>query len=227
MAYTNTWSVAAPTDPSPANAIASYDRQTRLNVQERLNSIIGVAIGTALADPIIPVTQSMLIYRTELDLLNPLLPLNAILNQEFYIHGSAGQFYPVTYVKPANAETGLIIAQASHGSPNKVIFSLSAIPIGATLIDATIYWTAPATTSMRLIAYRQAFSALTALADTGGLLIGNGALITTVLAYPALTVVLTANAYYLDVATTQGAGDTITIWGVKVRYSTPTANVRR
>lgn len=59
MAYTNTWSETAPLGTADANTIDDLFRALKVDVRERINSLLGVAIATALADPVTPVTASL------------------------------------------------------------------------------------------------------------------------------------------------------------------------
>lgn len=53
MPYTNAWNETTPLGSASANTIDDLMRQSKLDLRERINSLIGVAIGTALADPVV------------------------------------------------------------------------------------------------------------------------------------------------------------------------------
>lgn len=54
MSYSNAWNEATPAGSAAANTIDDNLRQIKLDLRERVNSMIGAAIGTALADPVVP-----------------------------------------------------------------------------------------------------------------------------------------------------------------------------
>lgn len=226
MGYSNTWSTTSPTESSAANTIALFDRQTRLNVQERINSIIGVPIGTAFADPIVDTPHSLNQLRTDVDAQVALTaPLFAVVNQEMYIHGSAGHFSPATYAPPALIDGGLHIDQAVHGASAQILYDLSAIPIGATLVSLTVYWnsfSAPSTLQIYMERFNPpAFS--TIISNTGAL--PGGAPVTTVL--PAARTIAAGEGVFAYLKVALVAAATMDIYALKVIYNTPNANIRR
>lgn len=53
MAYTNVWDLNEPDGTEPAATIADLITQFKLDFAERLNTVLGLPIATALADPVI------------------------------------------------------------------------------------------------------------------------------------------------------------------------------
>lgn len=53
MAYTRIWNLNTPTDADPAPSIDDLIRNLKADLTERINTILGVPIDTAFADPII------------------------------------------------------------------------------------------------------------------------------------------------------------------------------
>lgn len=66
MAYTNAWNETTPLGTADANTIDDIFRSSKVDLRERLNSILGVAIGTALADPVVASGSSLATLRSEL-----------------------------------------------------------------------------------------------------------------------------------------------------------------
>lgn len=53
MPYTNVWNLALPDGEEPAPTIDEIIRQLRLDLTERFNSLLGLPLDTALADPVV------------------------------------------------------------------------------------------------------------------------------------------------------------------------------
>jgi len=66
MAYTRTWDEAAPSGLSSPALIDNFMREGKVDLRERFNDIIGVAIVTALADPIVASNLTLTNLRADL-----------------------------------------------------------------------------------------------------------------------------------------------------------------
>ena len=66
MAYTNSWNESAPAGSDAANTIDDLMRQSKLDLRERINSLIGVATSISLADPVVASSSSLAPLRSQL-----------------------------------------------------------------------------------------------------------------------------------------------------------------
>ncbi len=53
MAYTRAWDLAAPANANPAANLGLYIRNFKDDIEERINTILGLPIDTAFADPVV------------------------------------------------------------------------------------------------------------------------------------------------------------------------------
>lgn len=134
--YSNTWSVTSPLDTSDADAIASDMRQLRLDLQERINSIIGVDIATPLADPVVDGTHNITDFRAELDVVNPMAQSQSL---SFFIPGiDCYTNQPITGTDLTNNFPAIEHNQATISTEVDMIYSLR-LPVGAVITNIITY----------------------------------------------------------------------------------------
>lgn len=162
MTYTNTWAESQPAQVNAANTLGTSDRTIKQDFRERLNSLLGVAISTALADPIVASTSSIATLRAELTAINALLPLVAGGAQHTTIHASAFQKASAS----ANAYDPTQDPVAVLNAAPIIIIAPLLLPLGSVLtnISAFVHTSGANQCTFTMTLYKKT---LTAVSTTG------------------------------------------------------------
>jgi hypothetical protein len=220
MARTYTWSDSVPLGSVSSGSIDDEIRKLRVEIRELLNQLMGVAEGTALADPIIAATKD----NDSLD-----TRIAAFETTQTYtktIAGVCAKVYTTTSAPAVlfGSPPALVISETDHGSASFVIFELD-LPVGVTITTVTAY---------------VAFSGAGNIAATfrnsavSGATFGNTTIDSTTLSGGATvwnltdtTTVAGRDYYIMFDLNPVGGTEVITVYGITVTYTSPTANVRR
>lgn len=217
MAYTDIWNESAPAGSAAANTVDDQIRQLKLDLRERINTILGVAIGTAFADPLIASGYD----------LTTLGPLAVSQTFTIYLPWSLGAAQGAqTSPNPAYLMSGHT-PTAGDGIQYNGVDALNwivpvVLPVGVTITTLTACWystgTQSPTHSFRKVALdgtsTSIVSASAALTNAGW----------QTQAVFAGTQVVTA-AFY-RIAVTVPSSNTCSFAGFSLVYTSPTANYR-
>lgn len=213
MPYTNTWNESIPVGADAANTADDWLRQEKLDLRERLNSIMGYSVSAPLTDPVIPVGKGIMVVQT--------YTLFIPVWQMSYVSASGTLAVPASTSTPA----GVAVVQATHGIG---YFHCGVVlPVGVTLINSELNYELGAGTLS--YAGRHWKRAKTASAQTliaawsgSGALVGvqNGG------ASWLNEVTVTDTYYSSSFSVTPAAGQTVTVFGLSVNYSVPDISVR-
>jgi len=215
MTYTNTWNESVPVGGAPANTADDWLRQEKLDLRERLNTIMGYSPSTPLADPVIPVEAGLMQTQN-------LAKYISVWDMQWV--SAAGTLLP-----PANnTAVGLPVVQASHTTgyfwcsivlPVGAIVPASSCELsfyqsGGTIVYDIKGYARPKGSDVNTTVFTGAGSG----AITGNQNLGFG---------PATDYTILADTYYsLGFYVTPSAGTTCTVYGVKIRYNSPDIRVR-
>ncbi len=211
MAYTNTWNESVPVGGDAANTADDWLRVAKVDIRERWNSMIGVPIGTALSDPIIPAAAGLTVVRS-LSLFIPVWDMS-------WTPGAG------TLLGPGNnTSAGLDVVQATHTA---AYFKLGlALPIGVTLGQVRVNVNQAGGTLTYAGRNSKRLNTATTVTDITS---WSGAGVTGVLELDGSwnSEVTVDNTYYtVCFSITPSAGTTCTVFGAEIQYTSPNVGVR-
>lgn len=215
MAYTNIWNESVPVGGDAANTADDWFRQEKLDLRERLNSIMGYSIGTALTDPVIPVGAGIMASQS--------LALCVSVWQMCWITAAGTLAVPNN-----NTAVGLAVTQASH-TTGYFWFSF-VLPVGAIVPAGACeisFEQSAGTIVYDIKGYARPKTANTNTTIMTGN--GSGALtgVQNLGFGPAADYTILADTYYsVGFYVTPSAGTTCTVYGAKIRYNSPDIRVR-
>lgn len=230
MAYTDVWNEGLPLGSANANTIDDIIRTLKLDWRERLNSVLGVAIGTPLADPVTPAGTDLVTLRSELTSaegnITTLQSLLAAQTFKIYIPVWSAQYWNTggIAINPARNAGGIAVAQATEVD-GTFHFGV-VVPVGVTITGYGVNLVdSGGASTLTSNLYKRANTA----ANPTSVVAKNGTIpvSVSVQASGAVTEVTAALTYYsvqLNVA--PSAGQITTVLGVEIYYTSPTANVR-
>lgn len=211
MAYTNIWNESVPVGGEAANTVDDYLRQEKLDWRERLNSIIGVPIGTVLSDPVVAATVGLQVVRS-LSIFIPVWDMS-------WTPGAS------TLLGPANnTAAGLDVVQATH-TVGYFKFGV-VLPIGVTIGHTYVNVNQSGGTLTYAGRSSKRLNTATTVTDIST---WSGAGVTGVLELDSNwgNEVTVDNTYYTCCfSITPSAGTTCTVFGAEVTYTSPNVGVR-
>jgi hypothetical protein len=223
MAYTDTWNENTPLGSDPANTADDNFRSLKLDIRERLNSIIGAPIGTALADPVVASTSA-------LSNIPNLTPLVAVQTFKRLVAGAevvnSTEYSTYNTATRSSGELTLTIS----GTPGYRLIWPIDIPVGCTITDVSFlaYYTA-GTPSNQAKLYKRIWNTNTAptlVADTGIVAVTSSGTLA-LQSLGALSEVVAADyRYYVEMTYPVAGTSTIVFVGLAATYTSPTANNR-
>lgn len=239
MAYTNSWDESLPLGSAAANTVDDVLRQEKLDLRERINSLMGVAIGTAFSDPIIAPPNDMASMRAEITALEGGTPGDNPLwdTQTFtlLIHWSKG-FWHGQYLdivdsfagSPSSFPLGDQFASytgntiSSNSNQNIYGHIDLGLPTGVTITAIDSIWNSSGT-----LTPVQDFKSVSTSGSAATVSSSSGAL--TAAGYQTKNIftgtqLLAANTFYWVEVTASTTGAAFA--GLKVTYTSPNANVR-
>lgn len=218
MTYTNTWNESVPVGGAPANTVDDNFRQLKTDVRERINTLIGSAIATPLADPVIAAGKGMIATRT----FKVWIPWHAMA----FISSAGTLSPPQSY---ATSTVGIDVVQGTHGTG--YFHCPLRLPVGATILSAT------ATPPNNYINFNQSAGTIVyevrlykkLYTDTVGTQIGtaSGSGAMTGIQYPGFgpalsdQVVAIDTEYHVSLSLAPSAGTTCTFFGLAYSFTTP------
>lgn len=211
MPYTNTWNENIPVGGDAANTADDWLRQEKLDMRERINSIIGVAVGTAFSDPIVPSTVGLQVVRS-LSIYIPVWSMS-------WTPGASTLLGPTN-----NTSAGLDVVQGTHSTG---YFKLGVwLPVGVTLVDANLNVNQSGGTLTHAGRFSKRLNTASAVTDISSFSgAGNtGILDLNIDLNDEVTVVDTYYTCCFQI--TPSIGTTCTVFGLEVNYTSPNVGVR-
>lgn len=229
MPYVRTWDENAPAGTQDASLIDDDFRNLKVDLRERLNTVLGVAIGTALADPLIAVASSLTTLRSHLTAVEGGVAgdnlLWAVQTKKLFIPW-ADAFIAVaasTVPNPGRTAAGITITEATHTRGD--FYWAIILPVGVTITACGININGSGNTTTVYDLYKRAKTAtsLTSIAaysatDATGIRTSSPA------GFSEVTV--TDTYYSIQASITPQAGNTTIVYGIEITYTTPNANIR-
>ena len=216
MARTYTWDNTKPVGTEQPSRIDNWIRQTKLELQEMINQMIGVAEATALADPIIASDRT---FNTLYTTASNAGGQNLVAYFPWYGTriGEAGTIAPTQQsylISGASATGGLLIPIV--------------LPVGITVTQVGIRWfynstNHLATGTFRIATGSSVISSTTAspvAASASAQWIDSATVAFTTAADQFLSVEISLNNNNLDTATTLG------LYGLRIEYTSPNVSKR-
>ncbi|CAB4164998.1 hypothetical protein UFOVP1537_43 [uncultured Caudovirales phage] len=150
MAYTHTWDETAPANSQAANQLGANIRNLKEDTRERINSLIGVAVGTAFSDPVVASDSSLATLRSELTTVQGAIAALPSLATQTYkrsysYHGSSvyqltsGGSYPQLFMIN-NIGNQYISKSAEANAGQVLVYTRIDIPVGAVITEVREYW---------------------------------------------------------------------------------------
>lgn len=222
MSYTDTWNEGVPSGGSPANTADDQIRALKLDFRERINSLMGVAIGTAFSDPIIATSG-------DLSNIPNLTPLLATQTYKKNITPASGMVSATVYdATLTNSADSLTINLAVVGGIS-IVWDLD-LPVGVTIVSASICAASTVNpyNSAGFNFFRRPWGTSGSRTSLGSSSMALGtAKVITLNSAPLPYVTLDTESYALSFADSSTNATVLTIYGLQVVYTSPDANHRR